>query len=334
MIPKKANHKDSTSIKNLSPPHDLYLILEDLPISVDTVEMSVRTANGLKHANIRCIGDLVQKTEAELLHLGFSRKSVYELKDILAEMELSLGMSIESLKFKPEADNEKYEFVAIGLFGNRLKLVSLRRDGRFVFLDEVNTYGGLYIVTSETRALKGAVDELEALMNDENTKEEELQDFFERNPEFILNDEYKKAHPKIVLEKKKRGSLVPDFILEPYNMECLCDILDLKLPSTKVWILKKNRPRFSQSVSEAIAQLREYSQFFEEEENRMRILNKYGLSSYRPKLFVIIGRKGKVDPLVRRQIEVGIHDVAVLTYDDILERIRQKIILKERGLKK
>jgi len=327
---KKAKRQDNISMNDPSSLHDPYLMFGNLSRSVDELEVSVRTANNLRHAKIHFIADLIQKTETGLLHLGFGQKSIYELKELLAEMGLSLGMEFEGLKFKSEADSKKAEFVAIGLFGNRLKLVSLRRDGRFVFLDEVNTYGGLYIVTSETRALKKAADELEALMNDKNTKEEELQDFFERNPEFILNDEYKKAHPKVVLEKKKDGSLVPDFILEPYNIERLCDVLDLKLPSAKVWILKKNRPRFSQSVFDAIAQLREYSQFFDEEENRMSILNKYGLISYRPKLFVIIGRKGKVDPLVRRRIEVGFHDVAVFTYDDIIERIRQKIISKEK----
>ncbi len=63
--------------------------------SVDELELSVRSANCLKNANIRLIGELVQKTEAEMLKTkNFGRKSLNEIKEILAEMGLSLGMKI------------------------------------------------------------------------------------------------------------------------------------------------------------------------------------------------------------------------------------------------
>jgi hypothetical protein len=328
----KAKSQDNTPIKQFPDSSDPYFILECLSKTVDEIEMSVRTANGLMHANIRTIAQLVQKTEEELLAVkAFGRKSVFELKEILAEMGLSLGMDLRTMQFNSEKDSEKSEFVAIGLLGNRLKLFSLHRDGRFVFLDKMSTYGGVYVITSETLRLKQAVEELETLINEKNVREEDLQEFFEKNQEFILNDQYKKAHSKVVLQKDKQGTLVPDFILEPYNPERLCDILDLKLPSAKVWILKKNRPRFSYAVLEAVAQLREYSQFFEEEDNRSKILQEYGLLAYKPKLFVIIGRRGPVTPLVRRRIEIGTPDTKVLTYDDIIEKIRQTIFSTRKG---
>ena len=330
----KAKSQQNTPIKQSPDPNDPYFILEYFSKSLNAIELSVRTANALLHANIRTIGELAQNTEDQLLAMGIGRKSLLELKEILAEMGLSLGMDIETMQFTSEKKSEKYEFVAIGFLGNRLKLFSLHRDGRFVFLDEINAYGGVYVITSETLVLRQAVEELETLINKKNLREENLQDFFKRNPEFILNDEYRKAHSKVLLEKENQETLVPDFILEPYNSERLCAILDLKLPSTKVWVLKKNRPRFSYAVFEAVAQLREYSQFFEDEDNRLKILNEYGLLAYRPKLFVIIGRRGPVDPLVRRRIEIGTPDTTVLTYDDIIEKIRHKIALAEKGKKK
>lgn len=59
----------------------------------DELELSVKTANALMHAGLETIGALVQKTEGELLALkGFGPKSVQELKEILAELGLSLGM--------------------------------------------------------------------------------------------------------------------------------------------------------------------------------------------------------------------------------------------------
>ncbi len=70
---------------------------ENLFRSVDELELSVRSANCLQQANIRTIGDLVQKTEAEMLKTkNFGRKSLKEIKEILAEMGLSLGMKLEN----------------------------------------------------------------------------------------------------------------------------------------------------------------------------------------------------------------------------------------------
>jgi DNA-directed RNA polymerase subunit alpha len=63
--------------------------------SVDELELSVRSANCLQNANIHYIGDLVQKTEAEMLKTkNFGRKSLKEIKEILAQMGLSLGMKL------------------------------------------------------------------------------------------------------------------------------------------------------------------------------------------------------------------------------------------------
>jgi DNA-directed RNA polymerase subunit alpha len=71
---------------------------ENLFRSVDELELSVRSANCLQQANIRTIGDLVQKTEAEMLKTkNFGRKSLNEIKEILAGMGLSLGMKLEGL---------------------------------------------------------------------------------------------------------------------------------------------------------------------------------------------------------------------------------------------
>ncbi|PNU21592.1 DNA-directed RNA polymerase subunit alpha [Geothermobacter hydrogeniphilus] len=72
-------------------------INENLYRTVDELELSVRSANCLKNANIRLIGDLVQRSEAEMLKTqNFGRKSLNEIKDILAEMGLGLGMVLEN----------------------------------------------------------------------------------------------------------------------------------------------------------------------------------------------------------------------------------------------
>ncbi len=65
--------------------------------SVDELELSVRSANCLKNANIRMIGELVQKSESEMLKTkNFGRKSLNEIKEILGMMGLGLGMKLDN----------------------------------------------------------------------------------------------------------------------------------------------------------------------------------------------------------------------------------------------
>jgi len=79
------------------PREESHRINENLYRSVDELELSVRSANCLKNAGIQLIGDLVQKSEAEMLKTqNFGRKSLNEIKDILADMGLSLGMALDN----------------------------------------------------------------------------------------------------------------------------------------------------------------------------------------------------------------------------------------------
>jgi DNA-directed RNA polymerase subunit alpha len=73
--------------------------------SVDELELSVRSANCLQNANIRFIGELVQRSEAEMLKTkNFGRKSLNEIKETLGSLNLSLGMSIDNLPLRPELE--------------------------------------------------------------------------------------------------------------------------------------------------------------------------------------------------------------------------------------
>jgi len=78
---------------------------------VDELELSVRSANCLKNDNIVYIGDLIQKSEAEMLRTpNFGRKSLNEIKEVLAQMGLHLGMEVPN--WPPENIDElakKYE---------------------------------------------------------------------------------------------------------------------------------------------------------------------------------------------------------------------------------
>lgn len=91
------------------PAEEAPILNENLYRSVNELELSVRAANCLRNANIRYIGELVQKTEQEMLKTkNFGRKSLNEIKDILAEMGLSLGMKLDNF-VPPEQPLERKE---------------------------------------------------------------------------------------------------------------------------------------------------------------------------------------------------------------------------------
>ena len=79
--------------------------------SVDELELSVRSSNCLKAANIRTLGDLVQKSEAEMLkYRNFGRKSLKEIADILSSMDLTFGMDVRRyLRGVPAREPEREE---------------------------------------------------------------------------------------------------------------------------------------------------------------------------------------------------------------------------------
>jgi DNA-directed RNA polymerase subunit alpha len=74
---------------------------ELLSESVEELELSVRSANCLKTANIKTIGDLVRKSESDMLkYKNFGRKSLNEIKEILGGMGLSFGTDVDSILAK------------------------------------------------------------------------------------------------------------------------------------------------------------------------------------------------------------------------------------------
>ncbi|MCM8763372.1 MAG: DNA-directed RNA polymerase subunit alpha [Candidatus Omnitrophica bacterium] len=76
-------------------------LYEKLRLPVSELELSVRSANCLREANIKTIADMVRKTEEEMLGLkNFGKKSLAEIKGLLAGMGLSLGMQIDTKKLK------------------------------------------------------------------------------------------------------------------------------------------------------------------------------------------------------------------------------------------
>jgi DNA-directed RNA polymerase subunit alpha len=91
------NFEETEETQYASPGAEEEPLNENLFRSVDELELSVRSANCLQNANIQLIGELVQRTEQDMLKTkNFGRKSLKEIKEILANMGLSLGMKIDN----------------------------------------------------------------------------------------------------------------------------------------------------------------------------------------------------------------------------------------------
>jgi len=81
------------------------LMKEKLKIPISELELSVRSSNCLREARIKTIGDLVKKSELEMLkYRNFGKKSLAEINKILVEMGISLGMKLDDSKKKEEAE--------------------------------------------------------------------------------------------------------------------------------------------------------------------------------------------------------------------------------------
>jgi ferredoxin len=236
------------------------------------------------------------------------------------------GPGYKSYEIERELEKiDKSGEIGVGVFEGKYRLVEFNKDGSYKFLDAAQKYHNIvYIDTFETSEFKSAVEEFEFLLNNPRTKEYSYQSFFENHPDFILNDEYKKAYSHLTLECDD-GPLIPDFLLEPIEQNSLVDILELKLPTTRIYVLHKNRIRFSSAVMEAVAQLREYQLFFDERENREKIQKKYGLLAYRPKMIVIIGRRGNIDPISEKKIQSDFPQLILRTYDEVLLRAKNRL---------
>ncbi len=86
---------------------DQLRLIEILNHSVEELELSVRSSNCLRDADIRTLGDLVRKSEAEMLkYRNFGRKSLQELVDILSDMGLHFGMDVDSIMLPEDAESD------------------------------------------------------------------------------------------------------------------------------------------------------------------------------------------------------------------------------------
>jgi hypothetical protein len=190
--------------------------------------------------------------------------------------------------------------------------------------------GAPYVIVQRVSLLwRETLQEFESLLNDSAVVESDFQAFFERYPRLLAGIDYRRVVPHPILERSdSRGALIPDFFLQPLERK-YADIWDLKLPAERLIVGTRDRLRFSAGVQEAVAQVREYRDYFEDPDKRRQVELRYGLTSYRPSVAIVIGRTPEnVDELKTRQIQETLPGyLRVITYDELLKRMAKLVDL-------
>lgn len=168
--------------------------------------------------------------------------------------------------------------------------------------------------------------EFEYLINKKDVSEHELQMFLKSHPTFLLGNRFKsmRSHVYLRRDEEGKGSLIPDFMLEPVNPFDFWKVVDLKLPNDKiVKIINDNRKGFSSKVLDAIHQLREYRDYFDNHVYRER-MGELGITAFKPEVSVIIGRDYgslTIEDVIKARSDLS--GLEVITYTELLERAKR-----------
>jgi hypothetical protein len=191
------------------------------------------------------------------------------------------------------------------------------------FIESLGTY-------DELRFL---LEHYEAIAKAEGIKPETVfQRFFERNPHLIQRDLFDRhwAKPTLRLPENPTKFFQPDFVLRPRvaaSIGTKWEVMDLKLPDDPLLASGTFHPAFSQKLTKAVQQLRNYRDYFSRVDTRDVLISQFGYQPLHPRLSVLIGRRDRTEMLDRAHGSAAL-DVNILTYDDIVEFEESRLILQ------
>jgi hypothetical protein len=183
-----------------------------------------------------------------------------------------------------------------------------------------------YTVDRELLGVEYEAELFEALINKPDVLESELQTFLELHPHFLTMNYWSEvfAHPR--LPRGDGELLIPDFVLKPIVAERFDSewrVLEIKRPQDRLLVGPPNRRRFSRQVLDAVRQVRDYRDYFEDPRNADDVRRALGHSLRRPQLAVLIGRLSDQDDAENLDKEQERANVRIVTYDLLLDRQRR-----------
>jgi len=180
---------------------------------------------------------------------------------------------------------------------------------------------------------KFLLEHYESIAKTEGIKPESVfQRFFQQNPHLIQRDLFDRhwAKPTLRLPEHPARFFQPDFVLRPRvaaSIGTRWEIMDLKLPDDVLLTPGSFHPAFSQKLTRAIQQLRDYRDYFSRPDTRNQLISQFGYQPLNPRISVLIGRRDRTEVLDHAQGSAAL-DVNILTYDDIIEFEESRLVLQ------
>jgi len=205
----------------------------------------------------------------------------------------------------------------------KIEVVLKFEDGSWCYADGTTVLPSAICLLTFSR-WANILKELEEIINDPNTKESDLQKYFETYPELIAGNDYDVVLPQAVIVNDDSSIWKSDFVLTPKNQFEFSKVLELKIPQLNI----VNQPKsghvtFSSKIWNALQQVRDYSRAFDNKEVRERFKKAYDVDVFKPDLHLIAGRKWDIklmDSLreLQRETPVKIED-----WDSVLDRLKR-----------
>lgn len=168
------------------------------------------------------------------------------------------------------------------------------------------------------------------MIGDKNNSEPQITKFLSDDENrFILTMAFavKEIYPEKECEwqSEEKKPVKPDFFIE--NTNGYTDIVEFKLPylKSKTIVGSENRSSFSAEMNSYISQIRTYSEYFNDPNNRKWVQEKYGINVYYPKRKLVVGRRFDFSHEEWRKIVSEYNNVEIITYDDLIDRVRVQL---------
>ena len=190
---------------------------------------------------------------------------------------------------------------------------------------------------------EATIEELESLVNQYMTSpknelerrkwESQLQVFFMRNPQFILNDSYSKfwSEPRLYYPKSTKF-IKPDFVTKPIISPELgknWHVFDLKLPIQEFLQQTEFHKSFTSKFQKCLTQITDYKEYFKSDKNKENIERKFNFHPKHPKMTLIVGRRSYLleqqDKIFERLSQMNYADINLLTYDEIVDYQKKEL---------
>ncbi|MBI3815601.1 MAG: DUF4263 domain-containing protein [Nitrospinae bacterium] len=175
-----------------------------------------------------------------------------------------------------------------------------------------------FIVSSEVFSLQELKEYEECILDNKNITEREASHFFTKFPKFLTVGGYGEIVKEVVLYKGTGDYIYRvDFCRKQFG-EVYWDVVELKSPKSPFIVRNGMHWKFSAQIDAGIHQALNYSDFMENDLNRLELERRTGIKLFRPKILMIGGRNDYIiDPIEMRKLLSRYHNIEIKSYEDI-----------------